>query len=222
MLLHEIPELQSYRHVSLFVRCHLSMQFGDVRAMLRLPLPEPGLEHGCNFAATAVLCNLISGLSVTIFMPSNPTRRDNKGKTMWIGSGEAFKQLLKNFYPWNPRDNRVEGVKALYDLFRNPFAHALGVHGKSSYQIRVEKDPLRNDQIEEIERSLTRPDCLPPGLSGSGKQWALDSRGFYRDVFHMFWNLTKDVPQMRQAERRFSGQRFVWREGKPPVQKNKK
>lgn len=222
MLLHEIHELRRYPNVSDFVENHLSMQFGDVRAMLRLPLPELGIEHGCNFAVTDRLCSLISGLSVTIFMPSNPTRRDNKGKTTWIGSGEAFKQLLKNFYPWKPGYNRTEGVKALYDLFRNPFVHALGVHGKSSYQIQVKKCPLRNDQIEEIERSRTRPDCLPPGLSGSGKQWTLDSRGFYRDVFHMFWNLAKDVPQMRQAEKRFSGQKFVWREGKPPVRKSKK
>ncbi len=38
MLLSDIPELQNYPHVFTFVRDYLSMQFGDVRAMLRLPL----------------------------------------------------------------------------------------------------------------------------------------------------------------------------------------
>ena len=183
--------------------------------MLRLPLPELGLEHGCNFAVTDRLCSLISGISVTIFMPSNPTRRDNKGKITWVGSGEAFKHLLKNFYPWASGDSRTEGVKALYDLFRNPFAHALGVQGKCSYQICVKKDPLQNDQIEEIERSPTRPDWLPPGLSGSEKQWTLDARGFYRDAFHMFWNLAKESQQMTDAEQRFLSGGIIWREGKP-------
>ena len=215
MLLSDIPELQNYPHVFTFVRDHLSMQFGDVRAMLRLPLPELGIEHGCNFAVTDRLCSLISGISVTIFMPSNPTRRDNKGKITWVGSGEAFKHLLKNFYPWASGDSRTEGVKALYDLFRNPFAHALGVQGKCSYQICVKKDPLQNDQIEEIERSPTRPDWLPPGLSGSEKQWTLDARGFYRDVFHMFWNLAKESQQMTDAEQRFLSGGIIWREGKP-------
>ena len=215
MLLHEIPELRRYPNVSAFVENHLSMQFGDIRSMLRLPLPELGITHGCNFAATANLCNLTSGISVTIFKPSSLA--GNR-----IYPGKAFKQLLKNFYPWEPGDNRTDGAKTLYDLFRNPLAHALGVHGLSSYQIQIAKAPLQNDLIEEIERSPTRPDWLPPGLSGSGRQWTLDSRGFYRDVFHMFWNLAKDVPQIRQAEQRFSGQKFVWREGNPPVRKSKR
>ena len=44
MLLHEIRELRTrrYPNVSDFVKDHLSMQFGDVRAMLRLPIEELG------------------------------------------------------------------------------------------------------------------------------------------------------------------------------------
>lgn len=101
MLLSDIPELRNYPHVFTFVRDHLSMQFGDVRAMLRLPLRKSGIEYGCNFAVTATLCNLVSGISVTMFKPSKFTRVD-KGKKKWIYSGTAFKQLLKNHYPWEP------------------------------------------------------------------------------------------------------------------------
>lgn len=219
MLLHEIPELRNYPNVLALVEEHLSMQFADVRSMLRLPLPEQGIDDpeygGCNFAVAAVLCNLISGISVTIFMPTNPTQRNRKGEKMWIGPGKAFKQLIKNRYLWEPGDNPTDGANALYYLFRNPLTHALAVHGKSSYQIRVKKNSLHNEQIKQIEESPIRPNWLSPGLSGSGKQWTLDSRGFYRDVFHMFWNLAKDNKQMTEAEKRFLTGRIIWREGNP-------
>ena len=215
MLLSNIPELRNYPKVLDFVENHLSMQFGDIRSMLRLPLPRLSIDNGCNFAVAAVLCNLVSGISVTIFKPSKSIRTNRKGKKEWVGSGEAFKQLLKNFYPWEPGDNLTDGSKALYDLFRNPLAHALGVHSKSSYQIHIRKNPLQNRQIEQIEKSSVRPHWLSPGISGSGIKWEVVAQGFYRDVFHMFWNLAKDNQQMTDAEQRFSNGNIIWREGKP-------
>ncbi len=219
MRLSDIPELQNYPHVFTFVRETLSMQFADVRSMLRLPLPEQGIIDGagyggCNFAVAIVLCNLVSGISVTIFKPSNPTRIDNKGKTKWVGSGEAFKQLLKNFYPWEQGGNGIEGAEALYSYFRNPLTHALGVQHGQSYRIRISKSPspLQNNQIEEMEESSARPSWLLPGISSSGTQWNLVAEGFYRDVFHMFWNLARNEQQMRMAEQRFSNRDIVWRE----------
>ncbi len=203
MRLSEIPELRNYPHVFTFVRDHLSMQFGDVRAMLRLPLPEPGLEHGCNFAVTDRLCSLISGLSVTIFMPSNLVGGER------IGSGETYRQLIENFYPWDSGENHRELVEFLYDLIRNPFAHSLGVHERSGYNIRIVKDSLTSEQIEDLE---THPSWPPSGLSRSGQCWTLDARGFYRDVFHMFWNLVRDEQQMNEAEERFSEGLRIWRD----------
>ena len=212
MLLHEIHELQSYQRVSLFVRCHLSMQFADVRSMLRLPLPEQGITDsagygGCNFAVATVLCNLVSGISVTVFRPASLS--NNR-----IGSGIVFRQLLENFYPWEPGDNGSEGAEALYSYFRNPLTHALGVQHGQSYRIQISKSPspLQNNQIEEMEESPTRPSWLLPGISGSGTQWRLIAEGFYRDVFHMFWNLARNEQQMRMAEQRFSNEDIVWRE----------
>ena len=212
MLLSDIPELQRYPHVSGFVKHHLSMQFGDVRAMLRLPLP--GIEHGCNFAVATVLCSLVSGISESFFMPANPIQENCKGEKEWTGSGKAFRQLVRNFYPWEPDEKQKSKRKkadVLYYFLRNPLTHALGVEREDSYQIKISKNSLQNDQIEEIEKSPTRPDRLPPGLSWSGKQWTLDSRGFYRDAFHMFWNLTKDEQQMTDAEQRFSSGKIIWR-----------
>ena len=216
MLLSDIRELQKYPHVSRFVKKHLSMQFRDVRSMLRLPLPEQGITDSagygsCNFAVAAILCNLVSGISDSFFMPQNPIQENCKGEKEWIGSGQTFKQLMMNFYPWESGEKKRKKTDVLYYFLRNPLTHALGIERKGSYQIQVSKKSLRNVEIEEIERSETRPDRLPLGLSRSEKNWTLDARGFYRGVFHMFWNLAKDGRQMEKAEKRFSGKIIIWR-----------
>jgi hypothetical protein len=71
-----------------FIREHIDMQFGDVHCMLRLPMPEVGLTHGCNFAATSILLNLISGLSTVFY------KREGS-------AGARFRGLLREFYPWD-------------------------------------------------------------------------------------------------------------------------
>jgi hypothetical protein len=122
----QVPELSKYPHVKMFVTEHLAMQFGDVRAMLRLPTcaREDSIENGCNFATAATICNLISGISVVFFdrkgRPSGPRKlpRDR---------GARFKNLLTAcYYPWQPGESKSSKVDALYDLVRNPLAHALG------------------------------------------------------------------------------------------------
>ena len=216
MLLSDIPELQNYPHVFTFVRDHLSMQFRDVRSMLRLPLPEQGITDsagygGCNFAVAAILCNLVSGISESFFIPPNPIQENCKGEKEWIGSGQTFKQLMVNFYPWEYGEKKKKKTDVLYYFLRNPLTHALGIERKGSYRIQVRKKSLRNVEIEEVEKSGTRLDWLPLGLSRSGKKWTLDARGFYRGVFHMLWNLVKDEQQMEKAEKRFSSKIIIWR-----------
>jgi hypothetical protein len=203
MLLSEIPEFMSYPTVSTFVKDHLEMQFGDVRSMLRLPLPALGITYACNFAAAAVLCHVISGISVSLFRPITPVR----------GSGDAFKRLLEAFYPWQSGEDGAERAIVLYDLIRNPAAHALGVHGSADYliYIRRPRTGLEEAEIDEMERSPTRPQWLPPGLSGAGNRWDLVVDGFYRDVFHMLWRLASDHHQMSAAEKRFSAGTIIWR-----------
>ena len=195
MLPADIPEIMSYPNVSAFVARYLSMQVGDVRSMMRLPLPALGIGHACNFASAATLCNLVSGLSVTVFMPANPVSTKHRGKNVWIGTGLAFKQIVQDFYPWDPTDNKHQRAKVLYDLVRNPFAHALGVRTAASPSIDIarlkvvspqgeQSTGLTESQLEEIERSATRPGWLPPGISGSAQKWTLVAEGFYRDIFH--------------------------------------
>jgi hypothetical protein len=81
--------------------------------------------------------------------------------------------------------------------------------------MRLSETGLQEAQLEEIERSATRPSWLAPGLLGAGKRWDLLVEGFYRDIFHMLWELAKDRDQMSEAEKRFSTGRIIWRTGNP-------
>jgi len=60
-----VSELANYPCIQKFVLSHLAMQFGDVRAMLRLPTGcgEARIENGCNFAAAATICTQISQMT---------------------------------------------------------------------------------------------------------------------------------------------------------------
>ena len=44
-------------------------------------------------------------------MPLSPIKKSRKGKKEWIGTGEAFKQLLKDFYPWEQGENGEKRAK---------------------------------------------------------------------------------------------------------------
>lgn len=208
-LLDFIPSIRNYRYISVFFERLVSRRFRDVRTMLRVPLPDMNEANkeedygGCNFAATVTLCNIISGISVTISRPPNG-----------VGTGKAFKQFLVEFYPWteDTEQQKEEKSKILYDFFRNPLMHALGIHEEPDYQISCDKRPLTEEGVEGIETlSPTRPEWLGPSLSGADRKWTLDVPGFYRDVLYMLCNLANDKKQVSDAEKRFSKGEIRWR-----------
>lgn len=131
------------------------MQFGDVHTMLRLPMPGSALDAGCNFAAANWLLALISGLSA-LLTPDFDTRRI---------SGDKFNEVLKKYYPWDiqrpERDTTPHGIDGtighLYDYFRNPLTHSLGIKTKGNYLVTVEKSPLSESDIERLEKSAASP-----------------------------------------------------------------
>jgi hypothetical protein len=94
-----------------FIRVYVERQFSDARSMMML-------QHCCNFAITALLVNLVSGMSTVLY--------DQQG-----GSGRRFKNLLREFYPWEPEQPKIisceDVIECLYDILRNPLVHSLGV-----------------------------------------------------------------------------------------------
>ena len=185
--LSEIPEVVSYPAVRRFLRNHVEMQIEDLRSVLRLPLPNHGLHGGGNFAATAILCNLISGISVVLFdIPpeyhawrsrlSKRSRR-NRGK-----SGRRFEALLYHYFPWEKGDNRAARISALYDLARNPLAHELGLDPNSRKRnphVGIAKKPLTGDQIVELETSIRKPGWARPPILRRGREWRISVEGLY-------------------------------------------
>jgi hypothetical protein len=130
----------------------------DVHAMLRLPLPSTGITVACSLSATAVLVNVVSGVSVTLFDPSDSRDR-----------GRKFRQALELYYPWDlePPGATIGAPAAatIYKLFRNPMAHALGFQdGGRRGQIFVRRMYARPEEfglgeyvLGLIEASATRP-----------------------------------------------------------------
>jgi hypothetical protein len=100
----------------LAVRPHLQ----DVRAMLRLPLPDVGITAGCNFAAVHVLLNVLSGMSRVM-----PHRTDHRSQA-------AFERFVRRWYPWalephGSTHRQKHGTSVLYGSFRTGFSHDLGL-----------------------------------------------------------------------------------------------
>jgi hypothetical protein len=119
MTAREIPAFAYYPRVQSFVDNILAMQLADVRTMMLLPLPEHGLTSGCNFAATAVLCNIISGVSVSLFKPLR-TKKSNRGNRHPLGTGDLFKRLLWTYYPCGDNEQRIVFSRLMYKIVRNP------------------------------------------------------------------------------------------------------
>lgn len=188
-----------YKHVYDFVLDHVRMQYEDAGAMLRLPMQAHSLNNGCNFASASVICNLISGVSVTIFQPAVIQRRGKSGKMQMIGSGEAFKEFVKAFYPDPSPQRRSDVADVLYKQLRNPFAHALGVLSRGAYQLDIKKvlptnaatpgDGLSQAEVAALEESPQRPSGVTHGVHGSGHQWTIIVDFLYRDALDMMVNL---------------------------------
>jgi hypothetical protein len=184
---------RKYPLVYKFISSHVEMQFVDVRGMLKLPLPKQGINGGCNFAAMAVLCNLISGISRILY-------NSNKSK-----AGELFRELLRYYYPWEAGEleQRDYKIKNLYDVIRNPLVHSLGVDDKSDKQIVIEKRPLSIRQINKIERSNKRPSWVKLAVRIEDNKYIINVPGLYWGTYHMLIRLLKDTRQMALTEQRF-------------------
>lgn len=209
MLPSQFPEFVAYPTVYGFVKHQLDMQFNDVRAMMKLPLPEVGIDAGCNFATVATLCNLIGGISAVLYAPrhkiSGSRKRNDRGK--------RFKTLLEEFYPWDRDEDRMDKAKTLYEIARNPLVHALGVLDKArGRRVIIKKSPLIEDQIEEMERSDIRPDWVSAAVTIDPANHIINVWGLYWGVFHLVRQLAKNADQMQAAEKRISSGKIVDRD----------
>lgn len=170
----------------------------EVHAMLRLPLPNYGLPHAAALPIAQVLLNAISGISGTLY--------PIKGK-----SGAQFKQLLESFYPWDLEPSGgpapKAGAKLLYEIFRNPLTHNLGLHlFRSVPKVKIKRSNRPNGagpserSIARWETSAVRPRWSHSVLDRSDAT-VLFIEPLYWGTRVMLQRLLKDGAKMAVAER---------------------
>jgi hypothetical protein len=165
---------------------HLDVMLKDAHAMFRLPLKEEGLTAGCNYAAAVFLLEIIGGISTTLYQGPG-------------GSGQQFKTVVKDYYPWDleGRSDRAQAANDLYKLFRNPFAHQLGIEGKKG---GIGKQSFPEHILEKLESLTTAP--LNPTLQSNPAEdmLSLSVDSLYWGIRVMILRLTNDAPMMASTE----------------------
>jgi hypothetical protein len=192
------------------------MQYEDLRKLMQ--------ERGFNLLAVAGLCGLVSGFSVSLFKPRAMKNRIivckacGANKQVDPGPGYLFQLLLKNYYPWQKGERRKRKSEIIYKFVRNPLAHSLGMGKRSDRSIeaaKCKKDKDNNivawtdSELDAIERSDDL-DNVPVALERTGKKWKLNVEHFYLGLFKLLRRLAKNKTQMREAQKRFASDQFVW------------
>jgi len=167
--------------------------------MLRLPIPNYRLTGDAGLPIAQVLLNAISGISTTLYK--------HKG-----GSGAQFKGLLEHYYPWDleppnsPSPN--EGASLIYDVFRNPLTHNLGLHlfGESTPKVKIKRFARANGaggpieaKIVQWEKSPIRPNWSYTVIARSDAT-VLFVEPLYWGVRIMLERLLSDQARMSEAE----------------------
>jgi hypothetical protein len=175
----------------------------DVHCALRLPLRRPNLPAGLNFIIAHALLGVVAGASSAFY------RRHQF-------DGEAFKGLLVEFYPWDlePHDAEDPASKSaiLWDTFRNPFAHSVGLAYEKKggqrefkprgYNVKVGRGnaSLKEREIVAMERSATRPNFHRSTLVVTPEKRVLWVEPFYWGIRMMLLRLTRDAALMAEVE----------------------
>lgn len=214
MLVSQLAPANGYPHVQNFVVTLLDMQFSDVRAMLQLPLPHIGIMPGCNFAIVSSLCNLISGISTTIYKPPHLLNQVQSQ----CGSGAAFRGLVSNFYPYTPPGTN-SFPQELYQLCRNPLAHSAGLMHAPAPTVTFTRifDPAHpntgwsDQELNNLENSNSGFAFPHPGIVVNAQVWTIHCDQFYLDVIAMLRSLNSNIAQMQAAENRFQQGVYNWR-----------
>jgi len=188
-------------HVKALIRSLEINYLQEVHTMLRLPLPAEGLNSSCNTAIVKVLLAVISGASDTLFKKKR-------------GSGNNFKELMKCHYPWDKEPGNQTspcvGATMLYNLFRNPLTHNLGLSlsnktkGQKRVVLRLVSNPENHGHHEAYINKLesqVRPDSLSATIRVKDNNLTVLIEALYWGVRQMIQSLTNDNACMVKAEK---------------------
>lgn len=123
--------------------------------------PNYDITVDCNFAVTHVLMSVIGGISTTLY--------EQTGKV-----GVRFIGVLEDYYSWDLEPKGIlqkkDVVNAIYNIFRNPLTHDLGLDVKKKSKgltVKIEHRKTQTKrgrdrrftekQIKSLEVSKIRP-----------------------------------------------------------------
>lgn len=166
-----------------FVEAKLAkLYLQPLRDLFRHPRAASRNQAYFDFTIANTLLSLVSGISALTYPPT-------------MGSGRKFKMLLEQHYPWSsePPSGTVgaAGAQIIYETFRNPLTHALGIEGSTRLVVfkrryrPTSNGGIRGDHLREItviERSLTRPPGWSATLTEKPDKVVLLLDGFYWGV----------------------------------------
>lgn len=171
--------------------------------LLKLPRPLSPVRPVFDATIAGTLLDVISGVSALTLNPDK-------------GPGGKFKELLKRCFPWDeePKGSRSNSdrIDLLYESFRNPFAHALGI-GKKGEQLAIRrlgsasgnpKRGLSESELLEIETMTARPVNWHPTVDWTDKGYSLFLEGPYWGVRMMIARATECSDLMKQADKQLS------------------
>jgi hypothetical protein len=191
------PEVQDYPSLKKLLEVHIDMQLSDIHTILK---------SGCNLSVTALLLNMISGISVCFFnVPADAPMQVFSSRDR----GKRFTDLLDQFYPWLGDDAlpKADCVSLLYREVRNPLTHGLALDDLelSTHKIELATTRMDESQIIELENSRNRPTWLPPTIVRNPTplnpfKIALFIPTLYWSVHRMLRNLFADAAQVMGAE----------------------
>ena len=197
MLPSEFPEVQNYPFLKKLLEAHIDMQLSDIHTILK---------SGCNLSVTALLLNMISGVSVCFFnVPADaPIQVFSPGDR-----GKRFTDLLDQFYPWLGDDAlpKAECISLLYREVRNPLTHGLALDNPvlTTHKVELATTRVNESQVNELENSPNRPSWLPPTVVKNPtptqpSKIALFIPTLYWGVHRMLRDIFADAAQVRGAE----------------------
>lgn len=171
----------------------------SVSTMLRLPMPHYRLTANCSFVIAQTLLTAIAGASTTLFRESSKDRKN-------------FEGIIVKFYPWAEEPANIvkpdRGAEILYELFRCPFVHDLGVnldqktHNITAKVLRAIRDNkgLTWREIRSLERRQRRLGMAPTVVERDDGTIVMQIEPLYWGTRRLFERLTRDRGRMKRAE----------------------
>jgi hypothetical protein len=126
-------------------------------------------------------------------------------------TGIRFKECLTRFFPWDidpPTGvSNDEAAKILYEVFRNPLVHNLGLNGARAPVVKIGQVLRGTDdaetRVEELERLTVKP-YSNPCLVVTPEKRVLWLDPFYWGVRKLVERWSRDAEEVSHAKQRFA------------------